>query len=167
MAIQLTADAARQSLNEHVATRGREIHGKYGPHIGWPELRQILEDRSCVRYPCEIVFDAGPLEPGEFAHPVAKGERPEDGFTMHVHPFFLTQLECVPGLVLYQLVLVNYGEFASADDAETFGAAVLGISRDEYYQILCEMADQLCGQARWPLDQKKCSATLFNDVNHV
>ena len=167
MAIQLTAADARQSLNEHVAARGREIHGKYGPHIGWQELRQILEDRACVRYPCEIVFDAGPLEPGEFAHPVAKGERPEDGFTMYVHPFFLTQLPQVPYLVLYQLVVVNYGEFASADDAETFGAAALGISRDEYYQALCEMADQLCGQARWPLDQKKCSATLFNDVNHV
>jgi len=143
MAIQLTDADARQSLNEHVAARGREIHAKYGPHIGWPELRQILEDRACVRYPCEIVFDAGPLEPGEFAHPVAKGERPEDGFAMHVHPFFMTQLERVPGLVLYQLVLVNYGEFASADDAETFGAAALGISREEYYHAVCETADRL------------------------
>ena len=145
MAIQLTTAAARQSLNEHVAARGREIHGKYGPHIGWPELRQILEDRACVRYPCEIVFDAGPLEPGEFAHPIAKGERPEDGFTMYVHPFFLTQLARVPGLVLYQLVLVNYGEFASADDAEMFGAAALGISREKYYATLCEMADEIGG----------------------
>jgi hypothetical protein len=145
MAIQLTAADARQSLNEHVAARGQEIHAKYGPHIGWPELQQILKDRSCVRYPCEIVFDAGPLEPGEFAHPVAKGERPEDGFAMHVHPFFLTQLERVPGLVFYQLVLVNYGEFASADDAEMFGAAALGISRDEYYAMLCEMADEIGG----------------------
>jgi hypothetical protein len=61
---------------------------------------------------------------------------------MHVHPFFLTQLPQVPCLVLYQLVVVNYGEFASADDAETFGAAVLGLSRDEYYHVLCETADQ-------------------------
>jgi hypothetical protein len=147
MAIQLTTANARQSLNEHVAVRGREIHEKYGPHIGWQELRQILEDRACVRYPCEVVFDAGPLKPGEFAHPVARGERPEDGFMMHVHPFFMTQLERVPGLVLYQLVMVNYGEFASADDAETFGAAALGISRDEYYQIICGLADQVGGPA--------------------
>ena len=143
MPIQLTAEDARQSLNGHVAAKGAEIRAKYGPHIGWRELRQILDDRIHVRYPCEIVFDAGPLEPGEFAHPVAKGERPEDGFTMHVHPFFMTQLAQVPYLVLYQLVLVNYGEFASADDAETFGAAVLGISRDEYYQALCELAEQV------------------------
>jgi hypothetical protein len=143
MPTQLTAADARQSLNEHVAARGREIHGKYGPHIGWRELRQILADRSCVRYPCEIVFDAAPLNPGEFAHPVAKGKRPEDGFTMYVHPIFMTQLQQVPCLVLYQLVLVNYGEFASADDAETFGAAVLGLSQHEYYDTLCELADPL------------------------
>ncbi len=130
------------SMWRHAAGK---VHEKYGPHIGWQELRQILDDRACVRYPCEIVFDAGPLEPGEFAHPVARGERPEDGFAMHVHPFFMTQLERVPGLILYQLVLVNYGEFASADDAETFGAAVLGISRDEYYTTLCEMADEIGG----------------------
>jgi hypothetical protein len=143
MAIQLTAEDARQSLNGHVAVKGREIRAKYGPHIGWKELLRILADRACVRYPCEIVFDAGSLEPGEFAHPAAKGERPEEGFTMYVHPFFMTQLEHVSGLVLYQLVLVNYGEFASADDAETFGAAALGISRNEYYQILCGLADQV------------------------
>ena len=145
MAIQLTAEDARQSLNGHVAAKGREIRAKYGPHIGWKELLRIMADRAGVRYPCEIVFDAGPLNPGEFAHPVAKGERPEEGFTMYVHPVFLAQLDQVPSLVLYQLVLVNYGEFASADDAETFGAAVLGLSRDEYYRTLCEMAGQIGG----------------------
>jgi len=148
MAIQLTATDARQSLNAHVAARGAELHAKYGPHVGWRELQQILEDRTCVRYPCDIVFDAGPLEPGEFAHPVAKGQRPEDGFTMYVHPLFLTQLPQVPYLVLYQLVLVNYGEFASANDAEAFGAAALGLPQQQYYQALCEITERLCGQIR-------------------
>ena len=149
MPTQLTADDAKQSLNAHVAAKGEEVRAKYGPRIGWKELRPILEDRACVRYPCEIVFDAGQLGAGEFAHPVAKGENPEDGFTLFVHPFFMTQLERVPYLVLYQLVLVNYGEFASATDAETFGASALGISKDEYYEALCEMADEIgaCGSA--------------------
>ena len=136
-------DDARQSLNAHVASKADEIRAKYGPHIGWKELLRLLEDRACVRYPCEIVFDAGPLTAGELAHPIAKGERPEDGFTMFVHPLFMTQLPQVPYLVLYQLVLVNYGDFASPDDAETFGATVLGLSKDEYYRALCDMADAL------------------------
>jgi len=145
MAVQLTAEDARQSLTAHVAAKGEELRAKYGAQIGWKELLRSLEDRAFVRYPCEIAFDSGPLNPGEFAHPVARGERPEDGFTMYVHPFFLTQLQKVPYLVLYQLVLVNYGEFASPDDAETFGAAALGLSRDEYYRILCELSDRSFG----------------------
>jgi hypothetical protein len=143
MPVQLTAEDAKQSLNAHIAAKGTEIHEKYGPHIGWSELLRILDDRAFCRYPCDVVFDAGSLDPGEIAHPVAKGARPEDGFTMHVHPFFMTQPKRVPSLVLYQLVRVNYGEFASPDDAETFGAAALGLSKDEYYKALCEMADEI------------------------
>ena len=147
MPTQLTADDARVSLNAHVANKGAELRAKYGPVIGWIELKLILEDRTLVRYPCTLEFDSAQLQPKEFAHPVAKGERPEDGFTMFVHPFFMTQLQEVPALVLYQLVLVNYGEFASSDDALTFGACALGLTDDEYYDRLCELAEPLgdCG----------------------
>jgi len=134
---------ARQSLNAAAAATGTGIYEKYGPRIGWEQLVQILQDRTCVRYPCEIVFDAGVLEAGEFAHPVPRGGRPEDGFTIYVHPFFMAQLEQVPLLVLYQLVLVNYGTFAAPEDAETFGAAALGLPREEYYHAVCHLADQL------------------------
>jgi hypothetical protein len=147
MPLQLTVDDARQPLNAHVAAKGAEINAKYGPRIGWKELQRILEDRACVRYPCQVVFDAAGLQAGEFAHPAANGERPEDGFALYVHPLFMTDLARVPLLVLYQLVLVNYGGFASPDDAETFGAGAAGLSRDDYYAELCEMADELAGCA--------------------
>ena len=143
MAQQLTTEDARQSLTAHVAAKGYEIREKYGPHIGWKELQRILSDRSCVRYPCDVVFDAAPLQPGEFACPIAKGERPDEGFTLFVHPLFMTQLDRVPHLVLYQLVLVNYGDFASAEDAEIFGASVLGLTNEEYYKGICELADEV------------------------
>ena len=143
MAIQLTADDAKQSLTTHVETKGIEVFAKYGPQLGWTTLQSLLNDRAYVRYPCEIVFDSAPLHPGEFAQPVQKGDRPEDGFTMFVHPIFMLQLDAVPALVLYQLVAVNYGMFASSDEAETFGAAALGLTRDEYYAMICDLADQL------------------------
>jgi hypothetical protein len=143
MPIQLTSDDARQSLTAHVAAKGAEVCQKYGPHIGWTELVRILEDRTCVRYPCEIAFDSAPLEPGEFAHPIPKGQRPEDGYTLHVHPYFMTQLDRVPLLALYQLVLVNYGPFASADDAEAFASSALGLGKEDYYHRLCQLADEL------------------------
>jgi hypothetical protein len=143
MAIQLTAEDARQSMQAHVAFKGAEIHEKYGPHIGWNQLLALLQDKSCVRYPCEVMFDSSPLNDNEFAHAIQKAERPEEGFTIFIHPYFATQLNRVPYLALYQLVLVNYGEFASADDAEIFGSHALGISTDEYYETLCAMADEI------------------------
>jgi hypothetical protein len=145
MSTRLTAQDAQQSLSAHVAAKGAELREKYGPRIGWKELLRILEDRAFCRYPCAIVFDSAPLLPGEFAHPVPKGPRPEDGFTMFVHPIFMTQLPQVPCLVLYQLVVVNYGEFASPEDAEAFGAAALDLSRDQYYETLCKMTEELGG----------------------
>jgi hypothetical protein len=145
MPVQLQPQDVRESLSNHVAARGEEIRRKYGPTIGWAELQRVLADRSCVRYPCELVFDAAALHPGECAHPVPRGDQPEEGFVLHVHPFFMTQLDQVPLLAFYQLVLVNYGQFASPEDAETFGAAVLGLTRDDYYERLCDMADQLGG----------------------
>lgn len=145
MAKTLTTEDAKQSLTAHVESKGVEVFMRYGPVLDWAALQRLLLDRAYVRYPCEIVFDAGQLQPGEFAHPVQKGESPEEGFTMAVHPFFETQLDHVPALVLYQLVALNYGEFASSDDAETFGAAALGMTRDEYYDLLCECADQVGG----------------------
>jgi hypothetical protein len=145
MAGQLTTDDARQSLADHAAARGAEVFAKYGPVLGWAELQRLLADRAFVRYPCEIAFDAAPLEPGECAYAAPKGERPEDGFTVFVHPYFQVQLAHVPHLVLYQLVVVNYGEFASPNDAEVFGAAALGLAPDDYYGLLCELADELGG----------------------
>ncbi len=142
MATQLTVDDARESLTAHAAAKGADIHAQY-PHLGWKELKTLLADSRHVRYPCDIVFDAAPLEPGEFAHPVPRGEHPSAGFDLHVHPTFMLRLDLVPALVLYQLVLVNYGEFASPDDAEAFGAAALGLSRDAYYELICQAADTL------------------------
>ena len=143
MARHLTAADAKQSLTDHVTNKGLEIFAKYGPTLGWTELQQLLQDRACVRYPCEIVFDAAPLQEGEFAHPVQRGASPEDGFTMYVHPIYMIDREEVVALVLYQLVAVNYGEFAAAGDAECFGAAALGLTCDEYYDRLCELAERV------------------------
>lgn len=140
---KLTLDDARESLSAHVAAKGAEIRAKYGPDIGWSQLKRILADRDFVRYPCELVFDAVPLLPDECAYPAPIGEAPEDGFRLCVHPYFSVDPSRVPWLALYQLVSINYGAFASPADAEAFGAAVLGIAQDEYYAALCAMADEI------------------------
>jgi hypothetical protein len=142
----LTADDARESLSAHALARGAEIFEKYGPRVGWNELLRIVEDRACVRYPCKIAFDPAPLQKGECAFPNPLGDKPEDGFVIHIHPLFMTRMDRVAYLAIYQLAAVNYGQFASPQDAEVFGAAALGIPTEDYYRALCEMADLLEGQ---------------------
>lgn len=142
MAETPTLSDARKSLTDHVEAKGAELHANHG-RITWKVLQEILADRSVVRYPCAVVFDPAPLQSGEFAYARCNGATPEEGYTIFVHPIFLTQPEALPCLVLYHLVVVNYGDFAGAEDAEAFGAAALGISREEYYQALCRYADQL------------------------
>ena len=134
---------ARLSLTEHVATRAQEIRAKYGPDIGWSQLKRILEDRECVRYPCVLAFDAEPLLEGECAFALPLGDKPEDGFRLCVHPYFSVDPSRVPLLALYQAVAINYGAFASANDAEVFGATVLGMAQEDYYEALCSMADEI------------------------
>ena len=48
-------------------------------------------------------------------------------------------------LVLYQLVLVNYGPVATADEPETYGSTALGLTRDQFYSALCELSGQIGG----------------------
>lgn len=158
MTARPTAADARQSLTEHVTAKGAEVLLKYGPRLGWNELLRLLEDRALVRYPCRIVFDASPLQGGEFAYPEQDGATPEEGFTLYVHPALAADRDQVPALVLYQLVVVNYGAFASADEAECFGAAALGLTRDEYYAQLCAVADRLSPAPAAADERHECHA---------
>jgi len=142
MPSQLSPERVRQSITAHAASKGEEIHLRF-PRLGWAELNQLLGDPNHTRYPCEVVFGSVGLFPGEFAHADPKGDRPEDGFRILVHPFFQSRLDQVPILVLYHLVTVNYGEFVSAEDAEVFGAAAMGLDREDYYAAVCRLADEL------------------------
>jgi len=143
MATSLTSDDFRLSLTDYVAAKAADAREKYGPVIDRRTLQLILEDRSLVRYPCQLVFSEDGLQPGETAFPFPLGDQPEVGFHMLVHPYFQFRSDAVAALVLYQLVQVNYGEFASPIDAETFGAGVLGMDREAYYQFMCDLADEL------------------------
>ncbi len=135
----------RQALSALLADEATGVRAKYGPRIGWEELLRLLQDRACVHFPCELRFDAEPLLPGEFAHTLPKGGKPEDGFTICLHPLYEQRLQSVPYLVLHQLALVNHGKLATADDAETFGSRALGLSKDDYYHALCELSGEIGG----------------------
>lgn len=144
MARFFKTEAAHQGLRADLSARAAEIRQKYGPTIDWDVLQALLRDRQLIPFPCEIQFDAAPLLPGEFGHAEPKGPTPQDGFVIYLHPLYAKQLARVAYLVLHQLVLINY-DLATADDAEMFGAMALGLSKEVYYQALCELSGQIGG----------------------
>ena len=138
-----TPDDAKQGLRDHVVDKATHARMKYGLYIDAETIMRMLDDRAVVRYPTGVRFDAGPLEPGEFAHALPLGEKPADGYCLFVHPHFEPQPENLPLLIAYHIVDINYGEIATSAEAELFGATLLGLEVDAYYQAVCALADSI------------------------
>lgn len=131
------------ALRDHLLAKAAEARGRTGGPIDGPGMLRLLEDRAVVRYPTGVRFDAGSLQPGEFAHAEPLGEHPRDGFCITVHPVFERRPEAWPFLLAYHIPPINYGDIASAEDCELFGAALLGLDQETYYQALCGLADSI------------------------
>lgn len=142
-----TGEEAQQSLRDHVVLKAIEARFARGGLIDRPEMLRLLEDRSVVRYPLGVRFDAEPLRPGEFACLQALGPNPRDGFALFIHPMFEGMDDLVPLLIAYFIPSVNYGEVVSHTEAELFGASLLGLDVQEYYRILCSAADSAAEHA--------------------
>ncbi len=136
-----TAEEAQQSLRDHVVTKAVDARLRRGGLIDRTEMMRLLEDRAVVRYPLSVRFDAEPLQPSEFGCIEGLGEHPKDGFCLFIHPMFENVDELIPLLIAYYIPTVNYGEVATHVEAELFGSTLLGIDVEEYYTILCSVAD--------------------------
>lgn len=145
MELKPTEEDGKQALLDHVIRKATEARAKYGV-INRAVLTDLLQDRAVVRYPLGIRFDAEPLRPGEFACLEALGDHPSDGFCLFIHPMFEPVDDMIPFLVAYYIPSVNYGEVASHVEAEVFGATLLNTDREEYYKILCSVADSVEGK---------------------
>ena len=143
--IKVTEEDGLRSLLDHAVNKAIEARARYGSGLGLAEIQAMLGDASVVRYPTRIAFDTVGLEPGMFAIAQQCGAAPADGFVLNVHPYFEGREQDLPLLIAYHLVAVNYGEIAGREVAECFGAALLGLEVEEYYQRLCALVDELEG----------------------
>lgn len=141
--VKVDAEGGHRSLLDHATSKAAEARARLGPEIGYEEVLGLLEDTSLVRYPTRLVFDTVGIESGMFAYMQQCGSSPGDGFVLHVHPHFESRHEDLPLLIAYHLVAVNYGEVADGAVAESFGATLLGLEVEDYYQRLCTLADEL------------------------
>ncbi len=140
---RLTEQDAKTALGDHVEAKANEARLSHGLYIDADAIVRMLDDRAVVRYPVGVRFDAEPLEPGEFAWPMALGEHPSAGFCLFVHPWFENQPDAWPLLFAYHIPSINYGDIVAHEDAERYGAALLGMTVEDYYGALCELVDSI------------------------
>ncbi|MCB9848249.1 MAG: hypothetical protein H6814_07520 [Phycisphaeraceae bacterium] len=141
--VRLSESDATAALRDHLVARATEARLSRGLYIDAEAIMSLLDDRSLVRYPVGVRFDDLPLEPGEFAWPMPLGDRPADGYCLFINPWFRNQPDAWPLLIAYHIPSVNYGDIVAPEDAEAFGAALLGIDTDTYYNALCELVDSI------------------------
>ena len=144
----ISAETAQRAFRDHLVKKATAARLKYGLYIDAAAIVQMLADPEVVRYPTTLVWDARPLMPHEFACPRPLGFHASDGFCLFVHPHFRTQQEILPLLVAYHIPVINYGDIIQPRDAELFGATLLGLDNDSYYQALCELADSMAAPRR-------------------
>lgn len=130
---------------QHATDKAKEIRARYGPDINYAVVLQILDDRRCIRYPLKVQFVTEGIEPGLFGKTEPVSEDASEGYVVSLHQSFENRPDVLPALILYQSVLANYGDLATADDAEIFGATVLGMDREAYYEQIVTLTDRL-----WP-----------------
>ncbi len=139
----ITDEQALAAFLEHLRDKANEARLKYGLLIDAEVILRMLDDRAVVRYPTTLEFTAGPLQPHEFAYPQALGFHPSDGYVLCVHPHFERMVDIWPLLIAYHIPVINYGEIADEQAAETYGAALNGLEVEAYYQALCELTDSM------------------------
>ena len=131
------------AVTQHAMEKADEIRKRYGSSIDYSTVLQILNDRRSIRYPVKVQFVSDGIEVGLFAKTEPVSNNPDEGYIISLHKHFEDQPDILPALILYQTVLVNYGDLATAIDAEFFGSGILGIDRNSYYKQIVELTDKL------------------------
>lgn len=128
-------------LVEHARLHAERVAARLGGPLSAENLAQFLTDSNCLRWCTEIVFDATPLEPHQFAQPIIGGPEHLRTCTLYVHPRFAQHPAALPFFVAYFAAVINYGIAAGPDLCEAHGAALLGMKEDAFYAALCAAVD--------------------------
>ncbi len=154
-----TPEEQRETMNLHLRQKAQEIIEKFGANITFDVLQEILQDRKFVRYPVNIIFDSARIEAGFFIQTEMtlsdQSHQPDEyddyikpadrSYDFIVHEYFEGQPDKLLPLILYHLPIVNYGDIATYEDAEVFASALMQMEQDDYYQLVCDLADNIPG----------------------
>jgi len=123
-------------------------HQKHGP-LTAEKLGAFLHDPDCLRYPVRTVFEFGEMAMHQFAQPdIDWRNTDQDGRVLYVRPLLRDRPDLLPLVVAYMIPVINYGDIVTDQHCLLYGAALLGMMEEEYYDQLCALSDFLGAQPR-------------------
>lgn len=136
------AAVGEEALRGHLLAQAQVAHARHAPICG-AGLDALLRDRECVRHPVRLEFGFGGMAPHQFAQPEPDRRDPcGTGVVLCLRPLLRDRPEWVALAVAYMIPVINYGEGVVGDaHCLLYGAALLGLTEDEFYQELCSLAE--------------------------
>jgi hypothetical protein len=137
-----------EALRGHLLAQAQVAHRKHAP-LDSRSLEALLGDPDCLRHPLRIVFEFGDMALHQFAQPGPDWRDPTgDGRVLYLRPMLRNQPRRIALAVAYMIPVVNYGAIVGDDHCLLYGATLLGMTEDEFYRELCELADWLGAENR-------------------
>lgn len=138
----------QQSLREHLVAQAIVAHQKHGP-LTADKLEALLHDPDCLRHPVRLIFEFGEMAMHQFAQPDIDWRNTEqDGRVLYVRPLLRERPDLLPLAIAYMIPLINYGDIITDDHCRSYGAMLLGMMEEEFYQQICELAELVGAEAR-------------------
>lgn len=146
----------QQSLRDHLVAQALVAHQKYAP-LTFDKLAAFLRDPDCLRHPTRLVFEFGEMAMHQFAQPdLDWRNREQDGRVLYLRPALCERPDLVVPAVAYMVPLINYGEVVADDRCLLYGATLLGLLSDEFYELICRVADFVGAEVRWTQSAACC-----------
>lgn len=129
------------SLRDHIVAQAVVAHHKHGP-LTFAGLDALLTDPECLRHPTRLVFEFGEMASHQFAELAAdQRDREQDGRVLYLRPLLRGYPDLVVLAVAYMIPVINYGEVVTDEHCLRYGAALLGMMEQDFYEAICRMAD--------------------------
>lgn len=152
MGLQAREDSLRTALRGHITEKAAAARERYGPSFDDEAIHLLLTDRRFVRFPVTLQCDARSLDPGCVAAVRPVSDDAVDGFLLIVHPALGGQFDALRLIVARHLVEMNYGQVATVEDAEAFGAALLDMPVEAFRRAFALLANRLLDHPTDDLD---------------
>jgi hypothetical protein len=144
--VRLGEDSLKQRLHEQ-AILAHFRHGALTPK----NLEIFLSDPECVRYPTRLVFEFGEMAMHQFAQPdLDYRNTSEDGRILYLRPVLRDHPDLTVLAVAYMTPLINYGEVINDEHCLHYGATLLGLMDQEFYDKVCKLADFVGSEPKFP-----------------